>query len=149
MKPQLKEQFKKMERFVNNAKEIARGVDLERLTNDIPYQYSLLYPLGQIGELAIYMTRNKEIEESYTEIVTFKTIENVTKEEFISIVDELEKNFHSLQPGFIDSELLYNDVAEEWIILQHWDSMENMQLASKKMFDNPITETFIKLKKSP
>ncbi|MCL2065672.1 MAG: hypothetical protein FWG98_15060 [Candidatus Cloacimonetes bacterium] len=78
-----------------------------------------------------------------TEIVTFQTIENVTKEEFISIVDELEKNFHSLQLGFIDSELLFNDVDEEWIIIQHWDSMENMQLASKKMFDSPITETFI------
>jgi len=78
-----------------------------------------------------------------TEIVTFQTIENVTKEEFISIVDGVEKNFHSLQLGFIDTELLYNDVAKEWIMIQHWDGKENMQSASKEMFDNPITETFI------
>ena len=68
MKPQLKEQFKKMEIFVNNANEIAQDINIEKLTNDIPYQYSLLYPLGQIGELAIYMSRHKEIEESFPEI---------------------------------------------------------------------------------
>ena len=78
-----------------------------------------------------------------TEIVTFQTIENVTKEEFISIVDGLEKKFHSLQLGFIDTELLYNDATKEWTMIQHWDNRQNMQAASKKMFDNPITETFI------
>ena len=50
MKPQLKEQFSKMLVFANNAIEIAKDITLDKLANDIPYQYSLLYPLGQIGE---------------------------------------------------------------------------------------------------
>lgn len=44
-----------------------------------------------------------------TEIVTMKTVENVMKDDFILIVDRLEKTFHSKLTGFIDSELLYNE----------------------------------------
>jgi len=52
MKPQLEEQLSKMLKFANNAFEIAKDITLDKLSTDIPYQYSLLYPLGQIGELA-------------------------------------------------------------------------------------------------
>ena len=79
-----------------------------------------------------------------TEIVTMKTVENVMKDDFILIVDRLEKTFHSKLTGFIDSELLYNEKTEEWIMIQHWDSLDNLQSASKKMFNNPITEQFVK-----
>jgi len=79
-----------------------------------------------------------------TEIVTMKTVEGVNKDDFIRIVDSLEKNFHSKQAGFINSELLYNDNKDEWIIIQHWDSHDNLQAASKKMFGNPVTEQFVK-----
>ena len=79
-----------------------------------------------------------------TEIVTMKTVEGVDRETFKCIVDELEKTFHSQQPGFIDTELLYNDKADEWVMIQHWDSFNSMQAASKKMFGNPITEPFVK-----
>jgi uncharacterized protein with HEPN domain len=41
--------------FTKDASSIADGVTLERLTVDKAYQYSLLYPLGQIGELAIHI----------------------------------------------------------------------------------------------
>lgn len=41
-----------------------------------------------------------------TEIVTMKTIEDISREEFLAIVDGLEKNFHSKQDGFVDTELL-------------------------------------------
>ncbi|MCL2079299.1 MAG: DUF86 domain-containing protein [Oscillospiraceae bacterium] len=68
MKQQLKEQFSKMLKFSNNAAEIAADISLDKLASDIPYQYSLLYPLGQIGELAAHMTRNKDIEEVYPNI---------------------------------------------------------------------------------
>ena len=68
MKPQLKDQFNKMLKFANNASEIAKDITLEKLAADIPYQYSLLYPLGQIGELAIYMTRNTNVEKIYSGI---------------------------------------------------------------------------------
>ncbi|HYE11527.1 MAG TPA: antibiotic biosynthesis monooxygenase [Patescibacteria group bacterium] len=79
-----------------------------------------------------------------TEIVTMKTLEGVTKFEFINIVDGLEKNFHSLQPGFIDTELLYNDESEEWCMIQHWTSKENLKEASKKIFTDPAAEAFVR-----
>ena len=53
MIPQDKERFKKMYAFARDASSIAEGITLERLASDKAYQYSLLYPLGQIGELAI------------------------------------------------------------------------------------------------
>jgi len=79
-----------------------------------------------------------------TEIVTMKTLEHVPKDEFIAIVDDLEKNFHSKQHGFIDTELLYNLRNDEWIMIQHWASMDNLNTASKKMFHNEVTELFVK-----
>jgi uncharacterized protein with HEPN domain len=57
-----------MLKFANNANEIAKNITLDKLTADIPYQYSLLYPLGQIGELAIYMTRDVNVEKTYSDI---------------------------------------------------------------------------------
>jgi len=49
------ERLKKMYAFAKDASIIAEGVTLERLATDKAYQYSLLYPLGQIGEIAINM----------------------------------------------------------------------------------------------
>jgi len=40
---------------------------------------------------------------STTEIVTMKTVDGISKDDFINIVDGLEKNFHSKQ-----NELLFN-----------------------------------------
>ena len=79
-----------------------------------------------------------------TEIVTMKVIESVVKDDFIRIVDGLERNFHSKQPGFIDSELLYNDKANEWIMIQHWNGLDNLRSASKKIFENPAAGQFVK-----
>ena len=79
-----------------------------------------------------------------TEIVTMKTIEGIGKEIFVNIFTELERNFHSKQAGFIDSELIFNEKTDEWIIIQHWDCLDNLQFASKKMFGNPDTEQFVK-----
>ena len=68
MKPQIKDQFNNMLRFANDTNEIAKDITLKKLENDIPYQYSLLYPLGQIGELAINMTRDPDVEKNYSNI---------------------------------------------------------------------------------
>ena len=65
-----------------------------------------------------------------TEIVTMKTLQEVTKDSFISIVDSLEKDYHSKQQGFIDTELLYNEENKEWTMIQHWTSMEELKAAS-------------------
>ena len=50
-----KERFKMMYIFAKDVSSIAEGITLERLASEKAYQYSLLYPLGQIGELAINM----------------------------------------------------------------------------------------------
>ena len=55
MTPQDNERIRKMYRFAKDASDIAKGITLERLTEDRAYQYSLLYPMGQIGEIATNM----------------------------------------------------------------------------------------------
>jgi len=77
-----------------------------------------------------------------TEIVTFETLEGVSYEEFVKTVDMLECEFHSKQPGFIDTELLYDSKHALWVMIQHWGSMEEFIAASKKMFTENTTEAF-------
>ena len=79
-----------------------------------------------------------------TEIVTMKTLQEVTKDSFISIVDSLEKDYHSKQQGFIDTELLYNEENREWTMIQHWASMEELKAASDKMFQDEEAAPFVK-----
>jgi uncharacterized protein with HEPN domain len=66
MNPQDKERLKKMYDFAQDISSIAIGIDLQRLTNDKAYQYSLLYPLGQIGELAVNV--GSDIPKTYPDI---------------------------------------------------------------------------------
>lgn len=77
-----------------------------------------------------------------TEIVTMKTLAGVTVEGFIQLVDQLEQNYHRHQPGFIDSELFYNEQEQEWIMIQHWASESELKAASRNMFVEPLTEAF-------
>ncbi|MGC6173403.1 antibiotic biosynthesis monooxygenase [Lacrimispora sp. 38-1] len=79
-----------------------------------------------------------------TEIVRMKTVEGITKDEFIGIVDGLERNFHSRQKGFIDTELLYHDEENEWYMIQHWNSKDDLKQASKKIFKDKDAEDFVK-----
>ena len=79
-----------------------------------------------------------------TEIVKMKTVESVNGEEFIKIVDALEKEFHSKQKGFIDTELIYNEEEHEWYMIQHWESRDNLKEASKNMFIDKNAEAFVK-----
>ena len=58
-----KERIKKMHVFAKDISVISERITLERLIADKPYQYSLLYPLGQIGELAVKI--NKDVQALY------------------------------------------------------------------------------------
>lgn len=78
-----------------------------------------------------------------TELVTMKSVGTVTKEEFVSIVNGLEINFHSKQPGFIDTELLYDEENRVWIMIQHWETKEQLKAASKRMFKDSAAELFV------
>ena len=77
-----------------------------------------------------------------TEIVEFKILENISKEDFIKIVDMLETGYHLKQSGYMDTELAYDDKNNKWIVIQHWDSQENMRNASAKMFKEDSTKEF-------
>lgn len=79
-----------------------------------------------------------------TELVRMKTAEGITKEDFIAIVDGLEKNYHSKQPGFMDTELIYDEGNKVWIMIQHWQTREQLKAASKKMFQDSEAEAFVK-----
>lgn len=79
-----------------------------------------------------------------TEIVTMKTVPDITKEVFVNIVETLERDFHSKQEGFIDTELLYNDESDDWTMIQHWDSMSELKVSSEKMFQDEGASAFVK-----
>lgn len=79
-----------------------------------------------------------------TEIVKMELAEGITKEEFVAIVDGLEKGFHAKQPGFIDTELLFDEQNEQWLMVQHWQSKEELHAASKQMFHDSAAEPFVK-----
>lgn len=79
-----------------------------------------------------------------TELVTMKTVDTIAREEFISIVSDLEKNFHTKQPGFIDTELLYDEENNLWMMIQHWETKEQLHAASKQMFKDSASEVFVK-----
>jgi len=79
-----------------------------------------------------------------TEIVTFKSRDEIPKEEFIAITDGLERKFHSLQPGFINTELLWDEASGEWIMIQHWDSRETQKATSAGIFKSEAAEEFVK-----
>lgn len=77
-----------------------------------------------------------------TEIVRMKTAEGVVKEDFIKWVNELEVEFHAKKTGYIDSELMFDEKKDEWVMIQHWSSMVELKNASREMFEESITENF-------
>lgn len=77
-----------------------------------------------------------------TELVRMKAKDLVAKDDFINIVNKLEIDFHTKQEGFIDTELLYDEEENVWIMIQHWESFEHVKLASRNMFKEATTESF-------
>lgn len=77
-----------------------------------------------------------------TEVVSFETQEGIGYNDFVKIVDMLECEFHSKQPGFVDTELLHDSKNGIWIMIQHWESMDDLKNASKKMFEESKTKPF-------
>jgi len=76
-----------------------------------------------------------------TEIVSFDIDESITNEVFKEIVDLLEINFHSQQSGYIDSELV-KCKNNSWIMIMHWESLEEVKNASKMLMKSKISERF-------
>lgn len=76
-----------------------------------------------------------------TEIVSFDIEASITNEMFKEIVNRLEREFHMLQPGYIDSELLKGR-SNAWSMIMHWESLEEVKLASKGLMKSEIAEQF-------
>ncbi len=79
-----------------------------------------------------------------TEVVTMKLMQDIKQEDFVHIVDNLEKEYHSKQPGFLDTELFYDERNDQWVMVQHWETEEQMKSASQKIFKDSTAEAFVK-----
>ena len=76
------------------------------------------------------------------EIVDFKLSEAMAQEDFLEIVDALETNFHSQQEGFISTDLLDGTDGQTYTMVQHWETLEKAQKASKAMMQSDLTLEF-------
>lgn len=77
-----------------------------------------------------------------TEIAEFQTLPEIQDEEFVKIVEFLEENFHSKQKGFIGTELVKADGSGQWVMIQHWESVEAAREASKMLMKDLSSEQF-------
>jgi len=80
--------------------------------------------------------------EMITECVYFDSIDGLSDEDFISIVDRLEKDFHMRQSGIIDTELVRGKGPRQWLMIQHWESLDHATDASRKLMTDDTTEIF-------
>jgi hypothetical protein len=89
------------------------------------------------------LTKNKLImnKNVVTEIVSFDIDESISNETFKEIVDSVETGFHMLQSGYIDSELVKGR-KNSWTMIMHWESVEEVKLASKLLMKSDLTEQF-------
>lgn len=76
-----------------------------------------------------------------TEVVQMEIADEIKDNEFIGIMDDLEKNFHMTLEGYIDSEL-YKGSDNVWRMTMHWESKKSYQAASKLMMTSELTEKF-------
>ena len=83
--------------------------------------------------------------EIITEIADFKVIPDISDEEVIKIVDFVERNFHTKQTGFIDTELVKGKEENQWLMIQHWRTLSEAKEASGKMTKSELTKEFIKI----
>lgn len=90
------------------------------------------------------MPFKRSVMSKITEIVTMQIADGIARDEFIAIVDGLEVNYHSKQPGFIDCELIYYEPKDTWLMIMHWESKEQLQVSSQKMFKDSAAEPFVK-----
>ena len=82
--------------------------------------------------------------ENVVEIVKFRISEKIKQRDFLKIVDNLEKNFHSKQNGFISTDLLKSNQANEYIMIQHWMTLVEYKEAVKQMMKDSETIDFRK-----
>ena len=76
-----------------------------------------------------------------TEIVSFEINDSISIETFTEIVTSLEMEFHMMQSGYLDSELV-KGTENSWTMIMHWESLEEVKLASKLLMKSDLTKEF-------
>ena len=77
-----------------------------------------------------------------TEIVNFKTINGISDNELIKIINNLDTNFLSKTKGYIDTELIKGNEEQTWIIIIHWRTMVEGNKAIKEFANSPLTAEY-------
>lgn len=80
--------------------------------------------------------------EKVTEIVSFKTINGISDNDLIKIINNLDTNFLSKTKGYIDTELIKGKEEQTWIIIIHWRTMVEANEAIKEFANSPLTEEY-------
>ena len=80
--------------------------------------------------------------EKVTEIVSFKTINGISDNELISIINNLDTNFLSKTKSYIDTELIKGKEEQSWTIIIHWRTMAEATEVIKEFANSPLTEEY-------
>jgi len=76
------------------------------------------------------------------EVVTFTLKAGVTAEEFYQLDKKVERDHVSKQPGFISRESASGD-NREWLVIVHWNSVEDAEASMTTFGDSPATKDFM------
>lgn len=77
-----------------------------------------------------------------TECAYFEAIDGIRDDDFIAIIDELEKSFHMPQQGYIDTELVRGKEERQWLMIQHWESLDDAKNASRNLMRDAAADVF-------
>jgi heme-degrading monooxygenase HmoA len=86
----------------------------------------------------VIMSNNSTV----TEVVKFKTIDGVSDDQLINIVDNLDANYLREVKGYLDTELIKEKEAQAWTIIIHWRNMAEASEAIKNFPESPLTEEY-------
>lgn len=77
-----------------------------------------------------------------TEIVNIKTINGISDEEFVKIINNLDTKFLCKTKGYIDTELVKGKEEQNWIVIIHWRTIAEGNEALKEFAISPLTEEY-------
>jgi hypothetical protein len=80
--------------------------------------------------------------ERVTEIVSFKTINGISDNALIDIINNLHTNFLSKTKSYIDTELIKGKEEQSWTIIIHWRTMAEATEAIMEFAKSPLTEEY-------
>lgn len=80
--------------------------------------------------------------ETVTEIVGFKTVDGVSADELIQIINKLDDDYLSKTKGYIDTELVKGKEEHSWIVIIHWRSMAEASEAIQDFPASDLTKDF-------